>query len=267
MSQTAIQRDTIRQLLNIIAVLAAFAVNIVANIKPLGGLTLGEISNQLFDDVLITPANYAFAIWGLIYIGLFSFAIYQALPAQRSQPIFRRIGYWLVVAMVAQMVWVFLFQLRFFSWSFLAMLLILSPLMHIYTQLTQEKFSKQQRRFVKIPLTIYFAWISVATIVNAAVSLTALQWKGWGISPEIWTVLMMVVGSAIALIISWRYRDIPFTGVFMWALSAIAIRHLNDPLIAVTGFALTLLLGGVIVFRWCQRSFVSEDSELGDNTE
>ncbi|QDZ41475.1 tryptophan-rich sensory protein [Euhalothece natronophila Z-M001] len=236
------QRDLLRQILNAIAVFAAFGVNILANVRPLRGLTLGEISNQVFGEVLITPANYAFAIWGLIYLGLFSFAIYQALPAQRSQPLFRRLGYWLVVASVAQIAWVFLFQLGFFGWSFLAMVVILFPLMQIYTKLDGLKLGKRERWFVKFPLTIYFAWISVATIVNGGVSLTHWEWAGWGISPEVWTVIMMIIGGAIALWIAWTRGDIPFIGVFIWALSAISIRHLDNPLIAATGFLLSLIL-------------------------
>ncbi|MFW6316833.1 MAG: tryptophan-rich sensory protein [Cyanobacteriota bacterium] len=240
--------DLLRQLLNAIAVFAAFGVNILANVRPLRGLTLGEISNQVFGEVLITPANYAFAIWGLIYLGLFSFAIYQALPAQRSQPLFRRLGYWLVMASVAQIVWVFLFQLGLFSWSFVAMVVILLPLIQIYTQLDGVKLNKRERWFVKIPLTIYFAWISVATLVNGGVSLTHLEWEGWGISPEVWTVIMMMIGGAIALIIAWTRGDIPFTGVFIWALTAISIRHLDNPLIAATGFLLSVILAATTIF-------------------
>ena len=234
--------DQFRQFLNAIAILAAFGVNLLANVQPIQGLTLGEISNQLFGEVLITPANYAFAIWGLIYLGLFSFAIYQALPMQRSQPLFRRLGYWLVVASGAQIIWVFLFQLRFFGWSFVAMVFILLPLMWLYTRFDGMKLSKQERWFVKIPLTIYFAWISVATLVNAGVSLTHLGWNGWGISPVVWTVMMMSMGGAIALFLAWTRGDIPFTGVFIWALSAIGIRHLDTPLIAATGFAISIIL-------------------------
>lgn len=240
--------DLLRQLLNAIAVFAAFGVNILANVRPRRGLTLGEISNQVFGEVLITPANYAFAIWGLIYLGLFSFAIYQALPAQRSQPLFRRLGYWLVMASVAQIVWVFLFQLGLFSWSFVAMVVILLPLIQIYTQLDGVKLNKRERWFVKIPLTIYFAWISVATLVNGGVSLTHLEWEGWGISPEVWTVIMMMIGGAIALIIAWTRGDIPFTGVFIWALTAISIRHLDNPLIAATGFLLSVILAATTIF-------------------
>ena len=73
-----------RQIVNFVTVVAAFVINVFVNINPPNGLTIGDISNQLFGDVLITPANYAFAVWGIIYLGLISFAVYQLLPAQKN---------------------------------------------------------------------------------------------------------------------------------------------------------------------------------------
>lgn len=80
-----------------------------------------EISNTLFKNVLIIPANYAFAIWGLIYLGLFAFGIYQALPNQRDEPDLRKTGYLLMIACVAQSIWVYLFLSRLFALSVIAM--------------------------------------------------------------------------------------------------------------------------------------------------
>jgi hypothetical protein len=65
-------QDFIRQLITLVAVVGAFVVNVASNIFPLNGLSIGAISNTLFKDVLIIPANYAFVIWGVIYLGLFA---------------------------------------------------------------------------------------------------------------------------------------------------------------------------------------------------
>lgn len=247
-----INQNYIRKVLNVVAVFSAFGVNVLANVRPINGLTLGEISNNLFQEVLITPANYAFVIWGVIYLGLFSLAIYQTLPQQQEKPIFcRQISYWLVVASTAQIIWVFLFQLRLFTSSFLAMLLILLPLIRIYSELDigKRRVSKRERWFVHLPLSIYLAWISVATIVNGAVSLTHIGWKGWGVSPELWTVIMMGVGGAIALVISFSRGDLAFAGVLIWALIAIAVRHWDTPIIAITGVVLSVILLGANLYK------------------
>lgn len=251
-----LNQDTTRQVANVIAVVAAFGVNILANLAPIGGMTLGEISQTIFGNVLITPADYAFSIWGLIYLGLFAFAIYQALPSQRENPELRRLGYWLGVSSGAQILWIFLFQLQFFTWSFLAMLLILLPLIRIYTQLRigQRNVPRKQRWFVHFPLTIYLAWISVATILNGAITLIDLGWNGGNIPPQVWTAIMMVVGSAIAITLSVERADVPFPAVFLWAIVAIIVRHLELPIISVTGAILAILFTLLIFFN-LQRSY------------
>ena len=227
-------RDILRQFCNLIAILAAFGTNVFANIAPINGLTIGEISNTLFQDVLITPANYAFAIWGLIYLGLISLAIYQALPSQRENPDLRRMGYLLVVSSVAQIVWVFLFQYRWFTLSVVAMLAILLPLIGIYLRLkiSLKPTSRQQKWLVNMPISIYFAWICVATIVNVAIALYHVSWNGWGISPLIWTAIMVFVAAIIAVVITLQRADIAYAGVLIWALVAIAVRHWETPLLA-----------------------------------
>ncbi len=241
-----IDRDILRQYFNLTAILAAFGINVLANIAPMGGLTIGEISNTFFRDVLITPANYAFAIWGLIYLGLITFGVYQVLPAQRHNASLRRMGYIWVLASLAQICWVFFFQYRLFSLSLVAMLGILLPLIGIYLRLRlgYTRVSRQEKWFVYIPLSIYLAWISVATIVNVALTLYNQGWSGWGINPQVWTVIALITGAAIAATVSIQRADIAYTLVIVWAFVAIAVRQADKPLIAATagGLAIALVL-------------------------
>src|SRR5918997_3772289 len=239
-----INRDILRQFLNLSAILAAFGINVLANVAPLNGLSIGEISNTFFKEVLITPANYAFAIWGLIYLGLITFGVYQGLPAQRQNPSLRRMDYLLVLACFAQISWVFLFQYRLFALSLVAMLGILLPLIGIYLRLGigNRWVPRQQKWFVHIPLSIYLAWISVATIVNVALTLYDLGWSGWGINPEVWTAIALLAGAAIAAMVIIQRADIAFTFVIVWAFVAIAVRQANRPLIAATAAGLAFVL-------------------------
>lgn len=179
-SNFRLDRDFLRQLLTLVAILTAFVVNVISNIFPLNGLSIGEISNTLFKNVLIIPANYAFAIWGLIYLGLFAFAVYQFLPNQKQDQDLRNIGYLLVVASLAQSIWVYLFLGRLFLLSAVAMLGILLPLIFAYVQLDIGKHpvSRIKKWCVHFPISIYLGWISVAKIVNVACALYAQNWDG-----------------------------------------------------------------------------------------
>jgi hypothetical protein len=243
-------RDFLLALITLAAIVGAFIVNFISNIFPLGGLSIGEISNTLFKDVLIIPANYAFAIWGLIYLGLFAFGIYQFLPAQRSQPDLRTAGYLLVIASIAQSIWVYLFLSRLFTLSIVAMLMILLPLIACYLKLGIGKsVSRMKKWCVHIPISIYLGWISVATIVNVACDLYIQGWSGWGISPQVWTIIMMFVATIIAALISLRGQDIAFPGVIIWAITAIAIKQWYNPTLKTVAILCAIALIFVVFAR------------------
>lgn len=248
--QAYIQRilaiDTLRQVTTLVAVVGAFLVNVLSNVRPLNGLSIGEISNQLFQEVQVIPANYAFIIWGLIYLGLIALAIYQALPSQRQNLRLQQVAYPLAIASVAQIVWVVLFQNRLFLMSILAIVAILLALVVAYLRLRRLPGRPSRRDYwlVQLPITIYLAWISVATIVNVASGLYSLGWDGWGISPELWSVLVLGVGTVIAATVTNLYADAPFALVLVWALGAIAQRQADNPLLAAAaaGMAIALVL-------------------------
>ncbi len=215
-------------LLTLVAIIAAFVVNVWSNIFPLGGLSIGDISNTVFKDVLIIPANYAFAIWGLIYLGLFAFGVYQILPTQRNNPYLRKAGLFLIIASIAQIAWVYLFLLRMFTLSVVAMLFILVPLIGAVLQLRLVNPNRSYRWYARIPISIYLGWISVATIVNVACALFASGWNGGGISPTTWTIIMVLIAISLASIMTTKYQDIAYSGVTIWALIAIAIKHSSN---------------------------------------
>ena len=178
-------RDTLRQVLVVLAVIAVIAVNIIAVALPLNGLDTGEISDRF--DIYFVPAGYVFSIWSLIYLGLIAYGIFQALPAQKENPRLRRIGYLFVFSCLANIVWLFLWHYEVFNFTLVAMLAILLSLIAIYLRLDvgRVQVSTGEKWCVNIPFSTYLGWISVATIANTTQLLYYLGWNGWGISPEI----------------------------------------------------------------------------------
>ncbi|MBD2198205.1 MULTISPECIES: tryptophan-rich sensory protein [Calothrix] len=249
-------RDFIRQLATLAAIIGAFVVNVISNIFPLNGLSIGQISNTLFKNVSIIPANYAFAIWGLIYLGLFALGIYQFLPSQKEDADLRNTGYLLVIASIAQSIWVYLFLSRLFVLSVIAMLLILLPLIAIYLRLNigNQHVSRQKKWYLYAPISIYLGWISVATIVNVACALYFQNWNGWGISAESWTVMLLAIASAIAATIVIQRRDIAYVGVTVWAILAIAVKHWNNPILRNVAIALVIALVVITIIKYVKQS-------------
>ncbi|TVQ08661.1 MAG: tryptophan-rich sensory protein [Leptolyngbya sp. DLM2.Bin27] len=233
--------------------MGAVAFNTILSRFPPGGQNVGEISNTILAGVLITPASYAFAIWGLIYLGLFAYGIYQFHPRRRQDPQIQRANKLLIVACIAQTIWIVLFSLQQFGWSILAMLGILVPLIGIYLTLgigrqgqrptADHRVSRQRRWMAHIPFSTYLAWIAVATVVNVASALYAANWDGWGLSAVTWTVIMVFVVALLAQVVIYRRGDTAFTLVFVWALVAIAVRQ--SDLAAVRWIA--LIVAGVLL--------------------
>ena len=250
-SNSGNNRDFLRQCATLASIVGAFVVNVLSNIFPLNGMSIGEISNTLFKDVLIIPANYAFIIWGLIYLGLFALGIYQFLPSQKEDPDLRKTGYLLVIASIAQCIWVYLFLSRFFVVSILAMLAILVPLIMIHKRLEigQKRVSKNKKLCLHYPISIYLGWISVATIVNVACALYFDNWNGWGMTGEIWTVIMLLAAMVISSFMIINYQDVAYSGVTVWALVAIAVKHGDNFLIRNTALCLAILLMFLIFMK------------------
>lgn len=243
-------RGIVLPLATLLAIVATLSVNALSNFFPTQGLNIGEIANTILQGVQITPANYAFAIWGLIYLGLIAYGIYQLLPAQRHDPIIHHVDRLLIIACLAQIAWVYLFTLQLFWLSVVAMLAILLALIGAYLQLRiGERVSRKFKWLVHIPFSIYLGWISVATIVNVASALYISGWDGWGISAVGWTVIMLLIGAAIAAVVAIQRVDIAFTLVFIWAYVAIAVRHLNlnNPAISITAIVAAIVLAVLLV--------------------
>ncbi|MEO1094526.1 MAG: tryptophan-rich sensory protein [Cyanobacteria bacterium J06638_28] len=240
----------------LVAIIGTLLVNSLSNIVPPGGENVGEIANTTLAGVLITPANYAFAIWGLIYIGLIAYGVYQLGRNQRRNATIQRVNGLLIVACVAQIIWIFLFTLKFFALSIIAMLAILIPLVIAYLALGigQQTAKRSRRWYAHYPFSIYLAWISVATIINVASALYVAGWSG-GLTDTVWTVVMIGVSAVVGMAVILTRRDIPFTLIYLWAYGAIAARHADIPAIQMSalgaGLVLLIVLG---LQRWLQRS-------------
>ena len=241
------KKDSLRQWGNVLAVIAVIVINGLANALPLNGQTTGEISDRF--QVYFVPAGYVFSIWGLIYLGLIAFAVYQALPAQRDNPRLRGIGYLFTLSCVANIAWIFLWHYEVFPLTLVAMLSLLLLLIAIYLRLGigRAQVSTADKWLVHVPFSIYLGWITVATIANVTSLLDYLNWSGWGISPEAWTVIMLVAGVGIASAVSLTRGDVAYMLVIVWALAGIAVKHSGTPVVATAAWVTTALAALMLV--------------------
>jgi benzodiazapine receptor len=240
-------KNVVRQWVNVVAVIATIVVNGLANALPLNGLTTGEISDRF--QVYFVPAGYVFSIWGLIYLALIGFAIYQLLPAQRENPRLLRVGYLFAASCAANVAWLFLWHYEQFELTVVAMTALLLLLIAIYLRLGigRTAVPAAERWLVQVPFSIYLGWITVATVANVTSLLDYLNWGGWGISPEVWAVIILVVAGAIAAAVSLTRGDVAYMLVILWAFAGIAVKQADTAVVAVAAWVMTALMGLVLV--------------------
>src|SRR5688572_14070003 len=119
--------ERLKPILVIIATLGVIAVNWMASKGYINNILTGDVSDKY--PTFITPSGYAFAIWGLIYLGLILFSIYQALLGSRSRLESVRTPY--ILSCVANCAWIYLWHYESIIGSLAAILVLLGTLVYI----------------------------------------------------------------------------------------------------------------------------------------
>jgi hypothetical protein len=229
-------KDTLRQIANLVSVIIALTVNILASALPLNGQNTGEISDRF--QVFFVPAGYVFAIWFFIYIGWIAFAIYQLRAEQKESPRLRRLGYLFAISGIVNAVWLFTWHYNVFGWSVIVMLTLLGLLIASYLRLDVNRVSvsRAERWSVDIPFSVYLGWITVATVANITDWLYLIEWNGFGIAAPVWAVIMIVVASIVGLLMTITRRDAAYVFVLVWSFIGIAVKQADVANVAVTAW-------------------------------
>ncbi len=209
-------------------------VNYLSNLLPLNGQTAGEVSDSYPN--LFAPAGITFSIWGIIYVLLACYALYQLgvfgkLESNVDTSLFNSVAFWFVLSSVSNIAWIFSWHYHIIPLSLVLIIVILIALVQINKLTSQRQFSSKEKFFMKLPFSIYFGWITIATLANVIVLLVSVGWQGFGIAQSIWTILIILVGMLIGVINILRFGDIAYGLVIMWAYCGIIIKH-----VSATGF-------------------------------
>ena len=230
----------LRQFCVVFSIIALIVMNYLSNTGVFGGQTNGDVSTKY--HTLITPAGYAFSIWGLIFLGLLAFAIYQAMPAQRTNPRFRAVGWWVVLNAFCNAIWSPLFNNEQIGLALIVILVMLAslalieqnllarphtPILPVDSDATlpESAASPMETWLARIPFSIYFGWLTVATILNVTVYLKATNFGLMNLSEPMWAVSVLVVGLVVGALVFNRFRSVAYILVFAWAYVAISVEQ------------------------------------------
>lgn len=260
-----------RSFINYLVILfyaAMVGVNALANILPINGITTGEVSDSYPN--LFAPAGLTFSIWGVIYLLLGIYAIYQLIGFRKTSSAIKldsvkKINRYFILSSVANIAWILTWHYDFIGLSTLLIFSLLICLILI-NHLTQSAnlLSKKDKLFIRLPFSIYFGWITVASIANVTILLVDIDWNGWGLTDQTWTIIILIVGLVIALATMISNKDIAYGLTILWAYFGIAYKHLSEtgfsgdyPLIIATvigAMAVVLITCGYLLYTRKKRA-------------
>lgn len=219
------------QILNGIAFVSVVFINYLSNTGAMDGKTIGGVSDNI--KSLFTPAGYAFSIWGIIYLLLLGFVIYQGrslFVKVKNDDFVLKIGFWFIISCIANSAWVFCWIYGYTGLSCICIFVLLISLLKIVVNNKMELFdaSKSTIVFLWWPFVIYSGWVTVASIANVSSYLVKIDWNGFGISAEVWTIIMIAIATIINIIIIFKRNMREFALVGTWALIAIGAANYDN---------------------------------------
>ncbi|MGM0397052.1 MAG: tryptophan-rich sensory protein [Bacillota bacterium] len=251
-------------LLALVMYVVMVGMNALANILPINGITTGEVSDSLSN--LFAPAGITFSIWGVIYILLGIYSIYQIIYINRrymENISLKRVNLFYIISSVANSLWIYNWHYGNLGITVVLMLVILVSLIVIVLTLRSIATPGDRMLWARLPFSIYFGWITVATIANITAFLVDIGWSGFGISEPVWTIMVLIVGLLVGGTTIWRLNDKAYGAVMVWAYMGILFKHISSdgfngqyPEIIVTaGVAIGIFLS-VIFLTFKRKKFM-----------
>ena len=212
--------------------------------------SLGDYGSAERSPSLILPADYAFGIWGVIFIGTLVFAIYQALPSQAANPLLRPLRSPLSYAFASAGLWVHVLPLGIYplSQAFLLSTMGASALAYARLEGTSLRSKSRERWMVQEPIGLFTGWITLATVAASTEALLLAGYDRVGLGPLLWALFWLV---AITLLGAWVMFRVPaslgFPLALIWGLIAIAVQHYAQaPAVAWTAAGASIVLALVL---------------------
>jgi hypothetical protein len=228
--------------LNTIGFVWVIVMNTLANTLPLNGYTTGELS-ALYPNRFV-PAGFTFSVWGIIYLALLGFVIFQF--TQRGKPMVQAIGIWFFLSCLANGGWIIAWHYRLPVLSLGIMAFLLYSLVQVY--LLVQGFNWSGHWLGRLPFQLYLGWITVAIVANSTAVLVDAGWSG-GTLPEVtWAAIMAGVAVLAGLAFLLKFGDIPYVLVILWALYGIYSRQVQMAGDLPTApLNMTILIGGGVL--------------------
>ena len=247
-----------------------FALYALTNAGFFGPNPVGQTSTDT--NPLLVPAGAAFAIWGPIYLGLAVFPIFQLIKNRSDHPDWVQFRTTFAVNVILNGLWLVFAS---YDWMWLTVLTIavmLVTLFRLNQLLIRIAMEGGEVNFwaERLVFSLYFAWITLATVLNVTTALDFYDWDGFGIPEVTWTLIIGGVAIAITSYTALKFRDFVYPMVVIWAFVWLGVRHWEsiDAIVGLAGVGIAAAFGAMVLVRPTSgaRTRVQEGVREGDST-
>ncbi|MEZ7171934.1 tryptophan-rich sensory protein [Sporosarcina sp. OR05] len=205
--------------------------NVLANVLPINGQTTGEVSAKYGN--LFAPAGFTFSIWSVIYVLLLLHVFYQlGFFHKKLKPstarLLTQVGIYFSISSILNTLWILAWHYERLFLSVILMVGLLLCLIKINKLTAEASLSLKESFFIKLPFSIYFGWITVATIANITAFLVSIGWDGFGLSDVTWTILILIIGTVISVGTMLRLHNPAYGLAILWAYFGIYSKHTSE---------------------------------------
>lgn len=234
--------------INVVLFAGMLVMNYLANALPLNNKTTGELSDSFPN--LFVPAGLTFSIWGVIYILLLLYVIFQFKDSNALAV--SKISLAFGITCLLNALWIVFWHYGKLPLSLLVMAGLLASLIYINIAIRDLPFG-----IIKASFGIYLGWICIATIANVTAVLVTSGWNGFNISQEAWTIIMIAVGTILVALTIYRLNN-PFLGLaVVWAFLGIAIKRQDDyKTILITAVIAMVIISGVTIWGFMRKNII-----------
>ncbi len=228
MTDSLSSRDRIRAILVAVATAGTILFNWLAATGRMNGVTPDTVSDRY--QTPITPAGFAFTIWVLIYAGLIAFCVYQLRSANLVK--YRNMRTLYIASSVLNCGWIY-FWLRGEIAVCVVLIVLLAFCLFLICSRLRSTGSTNEYWLVNAPFSLYFGWVTAASLVNLAVLLVGLNVQ---MSETVWTtvaVVLILIAALLGVIVRIAMEDYLFPLAIAWALTAIAVKQSGQTAIVV----------------------------------
>ena len=209
--------------LNLALFLLTIGVNALGAFGIINGMSQKEVSDAY--PTLITPSPSTFSIWGVIYLLLLISLVYMIVKnrEEKTAKLIDTVSAPFWVASAANMLWIITFSFQWIGISTLLILLLVISLAVLNSRLRAPDGLGQKVNALAFGL--YNGWLIVATVVNVSAFLVQIKWNGFGLAPDAWAVVILIVALLLSSLIQMRLRNAALTLPLAWAYYGIWQEH------------------------------------------